>query len=436
MKRFLVYLLPAMIVFITPVAQGQEYIKQINGLKGAHTLVREYRNDYRIISNYQYDSTTIVMVTENGITAPYISIQEDMYISDMEVFGDTLFICGTIYRGRLIGYVGFVDLTTFPASSVRIALMDDLASCSKLEVFRSVNDNSIHVVATAQDRNNRASLVDFRKDIVWSHFRSTGDYYHRVYDDVAATSHYVAVTVRNTSDSTGCIYFFGHPTPGNHIFYSPVIKNEVYSEVASEILIEGCESDYCVTVCKREAPSYIPIIYAPTILDVVAYNTVSMYAHTWYYDGDASDICTSRIRDVKYNNVYKETDVLLGLQYEDYINSMIFHIDTNGYLKVHLYDYQDIRSLDFLHNDTVNFIASGYGKQNALWFYKYDPHVWKRCSERIPWNLLAMLDREDKIGDRDISFLVEEPFVSFVIQREGTQKIDIKCYDNMKKDEE
>ena len=429
MKKLIITecLLMAMLGTFAPTIQAQEYIKNIDNLPGEITLVREYKNDKRVICSSRYDSTTFVMVTENGVSAPYITILEDIHVSDMEVFGDTLYFCGSIYRGSLIGYVGFINLATFPVSSIRLALMYELNYCHRLEVFRSCYDSRIHVIATAKETTGKTCLIDCVKDNVlgWEYYKSTGEETSKVYDDVAATNQQVIVTVRDNIDSSGSVYYFNHPTPGNHIFYGYFNELAVYGNVMSEILVEGKELGEFIIASKIRQNSVYPYFYL-NCFDVVSLNATTLQFRRTYGSGDVAGTNANSIFDLKYNRIDKETDMLVNCQYNGFRNSEIYHIDTNIVTAKDLYEVQDIQSLDFLKDDCVNFIGSGYGSRGELWFYKYSPYVLKRCAENQS-KTYNPVNWDQKLVQKKLSFIKLEPFLSLTIQNSGEKIISLIC---------
>ncbi len=423
-------MLLAFLVAFIPAVQSQEYTKQIDDLSGYSTLVREYKSNKRIICNCRYDSTTFVMVTESDTLAQYLSVREDMPVSDMEVFGDTLYFCGSIYRGSLIGYVGFIDLSTFPASTVRIALMPELTGCYKLEAFRACYDHRIHVIATARDTEKRYCLVDCFKDnlLGWDYYKSSGEVLNRIYDDVAATDHQVIVTVRDNTDSTGHIYYFNHPTPGNHIFYGSFPQYQIYDHVISNILIESRTSDEYVTACKIS-----PFMsHALNLFQVLYFNATTLQHQRFCLSGDNEFFAPNMIRDLKYNDADREIDMLV---YSGYSGSKIYHLNLTNSITGHYYNMQDIHSLDYLRNDLVHFIASGYSDQGKLRFYKYSPQIWKDCAEKTATEFpISHLKLDD--GQKGLSFARLEPFLSLVNQYSGRKNVKIICYHDENEDEE
>ena len=414
-------------------ATAQEYIKEVDNLPGDATLVREYKNDKRVICSSRYDSTTFVMVTEGGTMAPYITINEDVSVNDMEVYGDTLYFCGAIYRGSLEGYIGYIDLAAFPATSVRLTIMSDLQSCNKLEVMRSCYDNRMHIIATATEASTKTCLVDFVRANYpgWNYYKSTGDSPERVYNDVAVTDQYVVVTVRDFKDSLGYIYYLDHPTPGNHIFYGSLFEAQVYTGVMSSILIESQQADKFITVCKDKVNLGI---VSPFVFDVASFNGYTPLARKSRLCGDNPGINTNHAIDLKYNEVDEETDLLVNCQYNGYRNSLIYHIDTTVNIVGRLYNQQDIRSLDFLRRDPVHFIASGFSYRGELWFYKYMPKIWNNCSERFSEDFIHVL-WDLRTNPKKLGYESMEPFLSLTIQHEGEKEIYIKCPDGIKEEE-
>lgn len=434
-------LLLALLTAVVPTVQAQEYIKEILDLTRKYSLIREYKEDKRVLCTFDDDSVIFAMVTDGGTMSQYLSLKGKFSVNDMEVYGDTLYFCGEHYGDTQIGYFGYMDLMAFPSATVNINLLPSLLTCKKMEVMRSCFDNGLHIYITSDVSDTGDCLVDIRENgySSWDCNRSTGDVRERIYDDVAVTDNYVIVTVRNPTDSSAYLYGYAHPAPGNHIFYQvAAVLNMNLANVVSCILVESCEQDYYVLTFKSEVVGQNPLpLYMP-LINVFSFNGIfSIYLPKSYYVWSAG----SRYPiDLKYNPVSRETDVLVR-NYQSSVSVIgeIFHIDASGNAVGRHYDdvdfHENLHSLDFLHYDPVHFIASGVSIDNALRIYKYDPQEFKRCSNEFPITNSGYKDLKLERDNLFLEYIQIEPVPIQMEQATGDKKIELRCYVNSKDDE-
>ena len=421
--------------FFSFVSHAQEYIKEICNLQGDTTLIRDYLEEKRMLCCNDRDSITFVMISDPGTSAPYISIKERMYVFDMEEFRDTLFFCGRIEHSRRIsGYIGFFDLSTFPSSIVHLYLFPETFCCKKLEVMRSCYGGTVHVFATAVNQDESSCLIDGVKSTPygWSFFKSfEQDDDQKIYDDVASTELHVVMTVRHTQDSTGYVYTFNHPTPGNHIFYGLYNEIPVYDDVMSKILVSNCTLDSFITVCKVKYPPLPTPPYYCNIFDLVGFNGSFASVRFQYPSEDISGSVTNKIVDINTHRHYKESELLIQSDFITGNNSMIYHIDDYGGNTGRIYYDQQIHSLDYLQDDPYYYYTcSGFSSKKNLWFYRYNPFLWKRCSEKIYIRPNTVLPK-DIINQKEIFFISPRVDILSPVHNIGWKNIDIKCFDDM-----
>ena len=432
--RFVVLL--ALLSATVPVAQAQEYIKEIVDLKSIHSIVREYKTDSRIVYNHtgaKNNGGEFLMVTESGTTTTLLTIGDDAVILDFEIYRDTVFFCGFVSTPEqpllARGYVGCFPLATYPTCTVWAYHANDFNSFSKLDVLISKYDGKRHLIMTGRTREDYSScLVDFPAisgGPAPVYYITTG-FSYGVFDDVAVIKDYVVATVRQTAEhQTGFLYYFAHPAPGLHMFYGIIDTVKVDDGINSEMLLEQCSNNFFSVVYRKTS----------SISNTI---NIAGYEGLLYNMGVVSILVTATTqepKDIKFDADDKDIDVLCWELGQTDTNSVIYHIDYNGDVTGRCFYEQDVHSIDYLATDPGNFFASGRGKTGYLWVYKYMPTNEKpKCPEMIyPEYLtreglfaLGVLSKEAKVS-------IINPTI--VLQDVASKGIGIRCYYDMKNED-
>lgn len=418
-------ILLALFLISTPAATAQEYIKKVDGIYSDTSIIREYKEDVRIIYSQQGDDKQFIKVTESGTTAPLLVLNDDIFVSDFEIMDDILYFCGVRYFNQLYGFLGYIDLTSFP-STFYGNHFPDMGGFYKMEVFRSQYGGEKHIVMTGDAVNWGSCVVDVRMPTSgsWSYYYSLADSSWAIFDDVAVTDTRVLVSLR-TSTQNGYVCFFNHPALNNSFLITPAFKLHMDNGIISPIVLENCQSNYFVTACRRlhEKLSYI--------IEVRAYNDS-------YFHGCRYIAGTTRYQfpiDLKYNSDKKELDMLTNEIVQNPVHR-IYHIDSTGLFLCRTMDKNHkIYSLDYLATDPNFFVASGRDDNYELCFYRYSPSFFGNCSDTI-YPLYWNADRKDEImafTSRSTLFNKDAIPLSKTV---GERNIIEKCYYNMKKEDE
>ncbi|MBP5542107.1 MAG: hypothetical protein J6X88_10740 [Bacteroidales bacterium] len=415
-------LLLALICAAVPTLQAQEYYKEAENIVSDGSIIREYKEDTRIVYSSNIDFNGFLLVTETGLTAPVLEIREDSYVNDFEIYNDTLYFCGWSYDALIqnfVGFAGYINLVTFPATAIRAYYLPEFKRLNKLEILHSSFGGPKHIVMTGKTAYDEPTIVDaiVTSPAAWNFYYTTDDDNNDVYDDVAATATYVVVAAKNTSDQTGDIYYFYHPMPGYSFLYGISTRVSMDSNICSNIILEAKEEDAFSSVCNILSGEF------GLVVDVINYTGMNTpHPHV------IIDVYNRIPCDLKYNPDEQKLDVLTNTSYYGGVMSEIFHVNTSNYVDGHEYNGHGIRSLDYLHTDPYHFIASGYyNKDNHLYIYKYLPSRVMMCSDVAKprhWTI----ETEGMLDVNELEINHFEGTMSRVLQRSDEVPIKVRCY--------
>ena len=415
---------------VVPLARAQEYIKEIAQQECGYSIIREYRPDVRIVYNMDpatYLGGEFLMITESGTATQLLTLEEDISISDFEIYNDTVYFCGIGYLGFTRGIVGHFSLLSFPATLVDIIYTTDYEQFFKLEVFRSKYGGQLHLALTGRLRGGGSCLVDVPNPTSGTpclfYYTLLHDYSYNSVDDVAVTDNYIVATLRNPrGNHEGKLYYFGHPSPGAHFFYGLVNTVDVDRDITSFMHLEACHDDFFVVSYR-------------TTYGEDAWIHVKGYSGTTNAPGDAA-IHTRYVNhypvDVKYSSHGEEVDVLSNELTGTDTNSIVYHIPYGGHITSRRYDNQRICSMDYLQTDPMHFIASGRGQDGQLWVYKYSPTNERPICSIMEEPEYALLDPRSELHEAQISFYTTEQMLSIALRSISEQDVKIRCYYDMK----
>lgn len=415
-------LLLAVTLLLAPATQAQEYIKEVVNNPSEFSIIREYKEDIRIIYSEKGDDKQFMMVTESGATATLLNLKDEMYIRDFEIMGDTLYCCGFRYLNQLYGFFGWIDLTAFTTSLFGF-FFPDLYFFNRIEVFKSANGGERHAVIT-----NGGVLIDAlitASPSSWNFYYSNADSSWTYFDDVAVTDNQVVASVRD-DDKHGYVYCFNHPVPGNTFLVSPQYKYDIGGNITSQIILEYCEPNYFVSACQRitNEQSYM--------IEVRSYN-MSSYTHQLENIPVDNDLYIPK--DLKFGRHDKMLDLLIH-ENSSYPYHYIQHLSTMGPIfsyKCRSIPDHWIYSIDYLNSDTNHFIASGWGKDGELRFFKYNPGYNGKCTD---WFYPDSWESTEREYLKKLTLFVYQPTKTAIPIGKQIEEKDVKtrCYYDLKKD--
>lgn len=414
-------LLLAVTLLLAPAAQGQEYIKEVEDVSSDYSIIREYKEDARIIYSAYGDERQFLMVTESGTTTTLMNLLDEINVSDFEIMGDTLYFCGARYFNELNAVFGWMNLNLFP-TNLHMDYFPDIQTLNNIEVFKSRYGGETHAVMTGDSR-----IVDARKTSIlgtpWIYYYAPIDSTRAVFDDVAVTGDQVLASAR-TDTKHGYVYCYNHPAVGASFLISPAFKYHIGGDIMSRIILERCNLNCFATTCKRQDAEQ------NSVIEVRYYN--GMIPHRIYYF-NVFNVNQVPV-DLKFYRKENGLDVLIHENIQFPYHS-IYHFDSIG----GLYKGRDIPdhliySLDYLKTDSLFFIASGRGNNKELRFFKYNPTYFKgKCSVVYDINSQEDIRRPD---------LLKMPIVCRSLERAGAlvnrvageKAVRVRCYYDLKKD--
>ena len=101
----------------------EKKIEVINQLDN-YSLVRETNRGLWLVSNYFFGQTVFSMVDETQPATPqlwlgYVDGTDSLRVNDFEIFRDTVYFCGQVWRGKTSsGVWGYFPLNNFPNVTV------------------------------------------------------------------------------------------------------------------------------------------------------------------------------------------------------------------------------------------------------------------------------------------------------------------------------
>ncbi len=393
-ERGILSILTAILLLDSFSAFGQEFIKSPS-VKTATSIVREVSEHEWLV--YSYDGGSegwFTLVNDMSSTAPRMSLPLSHYVSDFEIYNDTVYYCGWVDSIRSIALFGYFELSSSLATPVYCCRFPELKRLSKLVVFN--NENKPHVVFTGLMDLSLFTLGDAIENApnIW-YFNlttnTTGD--SLSYDDVAVIKNYIVATSRIIDRDSGIIHYFNKPSSYTTMFPLFIYRPIAYP-TTTPILITSCLDNNFATLCKSSASSFVMSRYKP-------FNDDGSFQSTYY----------GECRDINFNSTDDYVEVLVYDQIEKYKGGLAIHYDhtlpSTVSLPVHIYQNPynngcDLCSIDYLEYNPKCFIASGtnYNGYGMLELYKYKYDEWHLCP-------LRTMIRVEKI-DNEISALVKD----------------------------
>ncbi len=376
MKKIFI-VLSAMLASIT--VFSQEFTKSL-GIKTDTSIVREVT--YQTWLTYVYHQSVqslFALATETGATAPILYLPDEYYVSDFEIYDDTVFFCGHTTSTPQVAIFGYFDLLSFPASTVRCCHVAGMKSMDKMTVFN--NNNNPHFVYTGVLEYNHQSIVGDalrNSSNSWDYYMSycinLTELGELVYDDVAVTDNYIIATSRTPSLDSGYINIFNKPQSYSTMFPYHFMYKKIGYNTTSPILITACDGNYYATLCENGSSYFVMSRYFNLN------NDVSL----------RSQIDDLSVRGVNFNKDSRNVEVLVKAGGLKYGASLAIHYEPTLYgssmVPLHQYSNENIYSFDYLTNHTDCFIATGevffdinYSDLLRLYRYKYDE--WHDCTK-------------------------------------------------------
>lgn len=354
------------LLFLPLPSSGQELIRECN-VKGDPAIVRALASDTWMVYYEEEFGGEFAKVTASGSTASNMLLGGVIaHVNDFEIVGDTLYFCGTSWNNTAV--MGYFRLTGFPASQVYSCTVPLMATCRKLDVGHF--NGTRHVVMVGDAILGTSHIVDAR-DLglnQWNFNISRYTDINDIYDDVAITNSYVAVSARDTADKKAHLYYFNTPANGTSLlpqYGVPYLKPPHSSKVT--VLLDCCGGDTICYLTRSTSNRFFIGVYklqtasVPEYLREAAYTTASLLA------------------DIRYNPTVRCVAPLVYDLTNGY--SSTYHFGFWGTLGAtgHRFAGHKIMSLDALGNG--RFIAAGMDANGYLCLYRHAYNVWASCAD-------------------------------------------------------
>lgn len=270
-------LLLAVTLLLAPATQAQEFIKEVKNHNDNYSVIRQYRENLWIISDFNLGKSVFSMVSETGITTQqlvlgYIEGTDSTIIRDFKIYKDTVYFCGQTWYGKTSQAVwGYFPLAGFPSVPVYFNVRK-YNSFDKLEVF-SVNSTGeeVHVVMIGGEITTGGVVVDEIKTGLGTVTEYTSPLYEQVYTmvDLIQTEHYIVVSANHMSNQLvvgASVINIQKPTTLNTtIFTCPMDHNNslLYSTVSLHLV--HCEGDSMAAIYMNGNDFHVIALTNPLI---------------------------------------------------------------------------------------------------------------------------------------------------------------------------
>lgn len=420
------FLLLSLLLFAAPAAkaQFQEYIREVQGLQTEYSIVREYSQDTMLVYSQNYKDGTggrFMKVAESGAVVISMVILDEMYISDFEIYNDTVYFCGDYsFNGLQRGIMGFFDLSTFPNPTIRAHRSQAFYSFEKLDVVNSIYGGPLHIVMTGKHRENGDCLIDAPKPSggPWPFF-----YIRGAFEDVAMTNRHVVATYRK--DRVGALYHFGHPTLGGLIFWGIINRIDLDSNITSPMLLEYDHPDYYSASYRKTVGSNTEIIINRFDEQHSNYNRIVIPVSN----------ATQCPKEIKYNSYDDVLDVLCNETSGTVTNSIIYHLQGYYLSGCHHFDDKKITSIEYMTTDPHYFYSSGQGINGLLWLFKNASLAQRAACSWL--DIPVYTDSYERMWYQEAFFdiLDELELLSVVAHEEKVDMLLLRCYKDFKEEE-
>lgn len=385
-------------VLLPEIVYAQEKTIEVQSQKDSYSIIRETSSGLWLVSSYYLGLTTFSLIDETQpatmqLQLGYISGVDSMRVNDFEIFRDTVYFCGLVWKEKKINAIwGYFPLNGFPNVNVSYAISGP-SEFTNLEVF-SVDTTTIdlHVVMTGKDIVHQGSsqyweyIYDEVRTAsgVFNQYSSAifNTFYLGKFYDIAVTDNNVVIA---SSHPDATILFVIKPTSIVTTFFSNYTKGYYLTiDDVSDIKLEYCKNDALVAVYRNMVQENM--IYQCTGLRIFSFIGTTPHAHLEILGSE-----TQTPLDVKFDKNSEDLDILttkkvMYIRVPD--TCEIYHLNpslafSGGPIFTHLYIDEKLNSLDWLSTHRNRFVASGHNaNQNNLRVYTYQFDEWKNCTEQ------------------------------------------------------
>ena len=403
-------------------AMTQEITRKIDTHSDEFSIVRETPDGRWLVYNMTNGLSYFSRVSDTATVAEMLQLGYNVgsnytIIHDFEIFNDTVYFCGrTGTKDTPKSIWGYFPLAGFPSVNIFVR-ESDYDNLKKLEVF-SVDPimNEIHVVMLGQI-GRQEMLIDEMRTAPNQFDEARSEVFDHAmrFNDIAVTdSHIVVAAEAIASSAMNKTVFIEKPlSTGVPIFFGNIYYRERTNTppfLLGNELLKSCEGVFCVLACTDTRAGIIVTAYKGK--DV--YYSVNMPVYYNY-------IVT--LRSMCYGKHWRNLEILTRTASDS--RSVIHSLypalaGYGGTVYQHIYQDENLASLDWLSTDDEHIIASGHDfATSTLQVYRYNYSMWNPCTERETVECLPQSEEEILKG-------VNPSFEIFDISLEPLESFDIE----------
>ena len=394
-------------------SKAQDEYGLVTWKKGTFSIVRQLTSTKRVAYNrcpdddqtygwnafFMYDDATTPALTPTCMALPI-----NLYVNDIFVRGIDVYFCGkrVLSNSQEEAVLGMFSTTGFPSTQLYIFTPSGFSEFGMMIGYDMFENGSLsvpHIMMTAKRTNGEWTLVEGSTpsvgNVTWEYDKMSAPVNWglsgHVFQDMATTKDYILVTssVQNgpsvgTVGSTYSQYVWCLPKPSNRQISTPFssVERMTYSTGAHDaaLLVSGC-GDNKYVLASDASPFQIYF----DLCDGYQLIKRSYRQKTTTTVGNATEIKTFKLRDMKWNDHSQEMDVFV-LDPKEYLPHF-WHLPlsllasrANGYADEHVYNkynpsgdcsfFRNCNTFDYI-NGTDFFIFSGHDTF-AAFRYKYN----------------------------------------------------------------
>lgn len=296
---------------------GQEMIRAFDNHTTDFSLVRlRTPLENWIVYNQSGDTSFFGKINTSGTTFDIMLTEQQIFVKDMVMAGDTLYFCGQKYNSTTNQYdaiMGYFKTMSMPSTNVYYVQIDSLSVLRKIDYYKSYTTKHVVMVGTA--RNGDDVIVDSYHDFqMHSNFHFWSTNWARIsgvrarFDDIAVCGSNVVVSANVTDSSKSYLFFIEKPPLINVPFYLSYIHMKKLTDGNRNlILLQRGNQDtlYAVNIYGSRLYIYqfVGMILEKCISTQLPY---SSSAHVPFYYNSLLDVQTDR--DKKNLNILVEND--------------------------------------------------------------------------------------------------------------------------------
>lgn len=356
---------------------GQEMIRAFDNHTTNFSLVRlKIPLEDWIVYNQSGDTSFFGKINTSGTTFDIMLTEQQIFVKDMVMAGDTLYFCGQKYNSTTNQYdaiMGYFKTSTMPSTNVYYVQIDSLSVMRKIDYYKSYTTKHVVMVGTA--RNGDDVIVDSFHDYQMHsnfHFWCTSwariDGLRARFDDVEICGSNVVIS-SYVPDSLKSYLFFIEKSPLVSVpFYvSPSVRMKTMAGVVKEpILLKRGDADTLFAAFVQSAKLYM-YRYKNLNLDIV--KTVSLpHASCMQLPDDNTLLDVQSDREKKYLNLLVRNTPAFGISTYQIFN-LPMNVVNNAVIAGSQYSFVTLHSLG--ESRYGHALVVGKNTSNKLAVYRF-----------------------------------------------------------------